>query len=77
MLLLLLFDLVFGDGILSDTLVYLNECVSYLHASGMSGKLWRIDGRMFCVRFSGNLWLNFNLIPYFGTADGMAADSKS
>lgn len=27
----------------------------YLHASGINGRLCRIDGRIFCVRFSGNL----------------------
>lgn len=40
---------------------------TYRKANGSSGSDWRIVGRRFCIRFSGNTWLNFNLTPYAGT----------
>lgn len=40
---------------------------TYLNMHGINGKLCRIDGRRFCVRFSGYLWSNFTLSPYSGT----------
>lgn len=40
---------------------------THRHANGINGNVCLTDGRKFCVRFSGKLWLNFNLTPHFGT----------
>lgn len=47
---------------------YVSFWLTHRQARGISGIDWRNVSFRFCVRFSGNVWLNFSLTPYFGTS---------